>query len=256
MGPEARLRGRLHRQGHRHRLPRPRHRHGQPVDRRTRDPREGRQRRRSSPRTLSDAERTRYLREYPNRVAVKHAHSQRNPEKDWGRYTLAAIDFAFYIINSLKDARAGTYTPGEHHRHRLERVERRLRRDRRRRAGHARADRRRRGVGAERLACRRAPLLDYTTLLNVYLPCASLAAQNAPLNTVPQPLREARCASLAQERPAQGRRRSPGRPPRARRSCSTTASCRRRPSRCPRITRCRCRRASRSRTRTATAASR
>jgi hydroxybutyrate-dimer hydrolase len=60
---------------------------------------------------LSDAERTRYLREFPNRVAVKHAHSQRNPEKDWGRYTLAAIDFSFFIINSLKDARAGTYTP-------------------------------------------------------------------------------------------------------------------------------------------------
>ena len=39
---------------------------------------------------LSEADRTRYLREFPNRVAVKQAHSQRNPEKDWGRYTLAA----------------------------------------------------------------------------------------------------------------------------------------------------------------------
>ena len=39
---------------------------------------------------LTDAERTRYLREFPNRVAVKHTHSQRNPEKDWGRYTLGS----------------------------------------------------------------------------------------------------------------------------------------------------------------------
>ena len=43
----------------------------------------------------------RYLREFPNRLAVKQAHSQRNPEKDWGRYTLAAVDFAFYVLNSL-----------------------------------------------------------------------------------------------------------------------------------------------------------
>jgi len=35
----------------------------------------------------------------PNRVAVKHAHSQQNPEKDWGRDTLRAIRFAFYVLN-------------------------------------------------------------------------------------------------------------------------------------------------------------
>jgi hydroxybutyrate-dimer hydrolase len=35
----------------------------------------------------------------PNRIAVKHAHSQRNPEKDWGRETLRAIKFAFYVLN-------------------------------------------------------------------------------------------------------------------------------------------------------------
>src|SRR5882672_4990795 len=60
---------------------------------------------------LSTEERTRYLRDYPNRIAVKQAHSQRNPEKDWGRHTLAAIDFAFYILNGLKDERAGRYAP-------------------------------------------------------------------------------------------------------------------------------------------------
>ncbi len=35
----------------------------------------------------------------PNRVAVKHAHSQNNPERDWGRDTLNAVRFAFYVLN-------------------------------------------------------------------------------------------------------------------------------------------------------------
>jgi hydroxybutyrate-dimer hydrolase len=34
----------------------------------------------------------------PDRVAYKHAHSQRNPEKDWGRHTLQAVKFAFYVL--------------------------------------------------------------------------------------------------------------------------------------------------------------
>lgn len=36
---------------------------------------------------------------FPNRYAFKHAHSQANPEKDWGRYTLQAIEFALYVLN-------------------------------------------------------------------------------------------------------------------------------------------------------------
>ncbi len=35
----------------------------------------------------------------PNRFAFKHAHSQRNPEKDWGRFTLQAIAFAYWVLN-------------------------------------------------------------------------------------------------------------------------------------------------------------
>ena len=35
----------------------------------------------------------------PNRIAVKHAHSEQNPEKDWGRDTLRAVEFAFYVLN-------------------------------------------------------------------------------------------------------------------------------------------------------------
>ncbi|GAB4553111.1 MAG: D-(-)-3-hydroxybutyrate oligomer hydrolase [Rhizobacter sp.] len=35
----------------------------------------------------------------PNRLAYKHAHSQRNPEKDWGRFTLQAVEFAYWVLN-------------------------------------------------------------------------------------------------------------------------------------------------------------
>jgi len=35
----------------------------------------------------------------PNRIAVKHAHSQQNPEKDWGHDTLNAVRFALYVLN-------------------------------------------------------------------------------------------------------------------------------------------------------------
>jgi hydroxybutyrate-dimer hydrolase len=36
---------------------------------------------------------------FPNRVALKHVHSQQNPEKDWGKNTLDAIRFAFWALN-------------------------------------------------------------------------------------------------------------------------------------------------------------
>jgi hydroxybutyrate-dimer hydrolase len=146
-------------------------------------------------------ERARYLRDYPHRVAVKHAHSQVNPEKDWGRNTLAAIEFAFYVLNGLTDRRAGRYAPentlviassvsnGAY-------------------AALAAAEQDTRGL-IDGLALSEPNVsladvrstLDSSTLLNVYLPCASLAGSNraAPLDNVPQTLREARCASLAKK---------------------------------------------------------
>ena len=39
---------------------------------------------------------------HPNRIAVKHAHSQQNPEKDWGTDTLNAVRFAIYALNEEK----------------------------------------------------------------------------------------------------------------------------------------------------------
>jgi hydroxybutyrate-dimer hydrolase len=49
--------------------------------------------------TLSAFERTNFTTATPNRFAVKHAHSQLNPEKDWGTHTLQAIEFAFWVLN-------------------------------------------------------------------------------------------------------------------------------------------------------------
>ena len=48
---------------------------------------------------LSAAERTAFNTATPGRFAVKHAHSEQNPEKDWGMHTLQAIEFAFWVLN-------------------------------------------------------------------------------------------------------------------------------------------------------------
>lgn len=43
-------------------------------------------------------------------VAVKHAHSHDNPEADWGRHTLEAVEFALVTLNkAFPDADAFTY---------------------------------------------------------------------------------------------------------------------------------------------------
>jgi hydroxybutyrate-dimer hydrolase len=59
---------------------------------------------------VSDAERNAFNALTPHRFAFKHAHSQRNPEKEWGRSTLQAIEFAFYVLNE----RYGPRTRGGH----------------------------------------------------------------------------------------------------------------------------------------------
>ena len=48
---------------------------------------------------LTDAERSAFNTATGNRVAYKHAHSQQNPERDWGRNTLQAVRLAFYLLN-------------------------------------------------------------------------------------------------------------------------------------------------------------
>ena len=48
---------------------------------------------------LSDADRLTWATANPNRIAFKHAHSQQNPEKDWGKVTLQAVEMAYYVLN-------------------------------------------------------------------------------------------------------------------------------------------------------------
>lgn len=54
---------------------------------------------------------------FPHRLAFKHAHSQQNPEANWGRSTLQAIQFTLWAINEKfgtvnSDAtRQATFTP-------------------------------------------------------------------------------------------------------------------------------------------------
>ena len=47
---------------------------------------------------LDDAARSKFLAEWPHRIAFKAAHSKQNPEKDWGEDLLKAIRFAFYQL--------------------------------------------------------------------------------------------------------------------------------------------------------------
>ncbi|MPW10643.1 D-(-)-3-hydroxybutyrate oligomer hydrolase [Paraburkholderia sp. CNPSo 3155] len=46
--------------------------------------------------------------QFPNRYAFKHAHSQQNPEQDWGKNTLQAIQFAYWALNDSYGALNGT----------------------------------------------------------------------------------------------------------------------------------------------------
>ena len=48
---------------------------------------------------LSAAELAAFNTATPNRFAVKHAHSQQNPEKDWGKWTLQSVEFAYFVLN-------------------------------------------------------------------------------------------------------------------------------------------------------------
>jgi hydroxybutyrate-dimer hydrolase len=48
---------------------------------------------------ISESQRAAFNAATPNRFALKHAHSQTNPEKDWGRNVLRSIEFAFDLLN-------------------------------------------------------------------------------------------------------------------------------------------------------------
>jgi hydroxybutyrate-dimer hydrolase len=46
--------------------------------------------------------------QFPNRWAYKHAHSQQNPEATWGRDTLRAVQFAFFVLNEKFGPQTGS----------------------------------------------------------------------------------------------------------------------------------------------------
>ena len=48
---------------------------------------------------LTDTQRAALGTDLSGRLAFKHAHSQQNPEKDWGKNTLQAVEFAYYVLN-------------------------------------------------------------------------------------------------------------------------------------------------------------
>jgi hydroxybutyrate-dimer hydrolase len=49
--------------------------------------------------TATAAELSSYNAAFPNRIALKHAHSQLNSERDWGQYLLRAAEFGLFILN-------------------------------------------------------------------------------------------------------------------------------------------------------------
>ena len=51
----------------------------------------------------TDAPMSRGCRRNPYRIATKHAHSQLNPERLWGEFTLKGIEFAFWALNDHFD---------------------------------------------------------------------------------------------------------------------------------------------------------
>jgi hydroxybutyrate-dimer hydrolase len=48
-----------------------------------------------------------YIAANPHRIATKHAHSQINPERLWGEFTLAGIEFAFWALNDHFEKKGG-----------------------------------------------------------------------------------------------------------------------------------------------------
>lgn len=55
---------------------------------------------------LTAAERAIFNAATPSRFAVKHAHSQQNSEKDWGKLTLQSVEFAYFVLNEKYGHRA------------------------------------------------------------------------------------------------------------------------------------------------------
>jgi len=176
--------------------------------------------------SLSASELASFNTAFPHRYAFKHAHSQANPEKDWGKFTLQAIEFALYALNEQfgepipgSSAKAVRFTPANTtviaasvsngagaaimaaEQDNLGLIDGVVANEPQvnvlvPRSGLAIA----RGGTAYPASAIARPLYDYTTLANLLQPCAAHAAGNAAsplLATVPVAGATARCAELA-----------------------------------------------------------
>lgn len=147
----------------------------------------------------------------PHRFAVKHLHSQQNPEQDWGTYTLQAIRTAFYVLSkefpnarfnpsntiviasSISNGAGATVRAAEQDRDGLitavvvSEPQVNL-------PENARITVKRNGRVIENAG---KPLFDYFTYANLLQPCAVLASSSPPIFTV-RARAENRCAALAQ----------------------------------------------------------
>ena len=170
----------------------------------------------------------RYNAKFPYRYAFKHAHSQENPEQDWGKDTLEAVQFAYWVLN--RQFRSAASEGDSAHRVRYEPGSITTIATSVSNGGGASleaAEQDTRGwitavvVGEPQINVRMPhrsrvleggqpieeagkPLADYVTLANLLQPCAALAqaATGAPyLTALPiartTAIRQARCASLA-----------------------------------------------------------
>ncbi|MGF6937411.1 hypothetical protein OKW41_006573 [Paraburkholderia sp. UCT70] len=163
--------------------------------------------------------------QFPNRYAFKHAHSQQNPEQDWGKNTLQAIQFAYWALNDSYGALNGSTRTVRYASGSITTIAASVSNGGG--ASLAAAEQDTSGlitavvVGEPQVNLRLAPqvsvaqggvpvgafgkpLADYMTLANLLQPCAALApaATGAPyLTALPSAtttaLRTARCASLA-----------------------------------------------------------
>jgi hydroxybutyrate-dimer hydrolase len=165
---------------------------------------------------LSAAQRAAFNAANPNRFAYKHAHSEQNPERDWGKHVLVSLEFAFELLNnrhgdkhraritkrntlviasSVSNGGGASLAAAEQDRERLidgivvsePQVQPRFNR-------HLRIKR-----GSKEIQNHSKGLYDYITLANLYQPCAALAPANAgsPFPFLFVPARgESRCAAL------------------------------------------------------------
>ena len=161
---------------------------------------------------LSARERAAFNAATPNRFAFKHAHSQQNPEKHWGDNVLRSIRFTFdmlerkfrpqrlkfgkrntiVIASSVSNGGGASVLAVEQDEDGL--IDGLA-------VGEPNVNPRFKGGfsivqgGGPALFAHSKPLIDYTTLVNVFQSCASLAPANATaaLNLAPSP---ARCADL------------------------------------------------------------